>query len=378
MDNPQAKLNLAFRPHSPISDPVAFQGRVEQRNRVEAALDTPGLHVVIYGERGAGKTSLANVAVSRTKFIPLFCEEGTTYADICRAIFTYLQSDDPEHIVYDAKSGIASVKGVKYSLTSLSGNELRLILPENAISIVIDELDRIKDDSTFRHIAELCKHLSTYRPNVTLVLVGVSDTASQLLNGHASNSRNLRQVQIGRMSPAELHSILKYGENILSLRFSDEVTSKIIRTCDNLPYFLHLLAMNAAREAISRGDNKVEISDYFQGLLSAANDCDEELRSSYDRAIKSAKTETYRRIVWALAEHDDVSIAAAKLTERANDIAASESDHAVKVQAVAWAARKLLAEDRGAILREVPIGFYMFSNPLMRGYVRLLIEGKRS
>ena len=55
-------LQTAFRPHSPIEDPNAFFGRDSERTCVLEALSQAGLQVVVYGERGCGKTSLVNVA----------------------------------------------------------------------------------------------------------------------------------------------------------------------------------------------------------------------------------------------------------------------------------------------------------------------------
>ena len=38
-----------------------FAGRREQMDRAFAAVFSPGEHAVIYGERGVGKSSLANI-----------------------------------------------------------------------------------------------------------------------------------------------------------------------------------------------------------------------------------------------------------------------------------------------------------------------------
>ena len=54
-------LATIFTPSTPIDQRGLFRGRIEQVLQLTSALVEPGRHVVLYGERGVGKTSLANV-----------------------------------------------------------------------------------------------------------------------------------------------------------------------------------------------------------------------------------------------------------------------------------------------------------------------------
>src|SRR6266511_2125640 len=55
------RVGVAFSPAAPIRETDVFTGRTEQLRRVVDAINQQGQHVLIYGERGVGKTSLANV-----------------------------------------------------------------------------------------------------------------------------------------------------------------------------------------------------------------------------------------------------------------------------------------------------------------------------
>src|SRR3990172_6261218 len=55
------KLQQAFTPHQPISLPEFLAGRLDLLHRITDAINTEGLHVVVYGDRGTGKTSIARV-----------------------------------------------------------------------------------------------------------------------------------------------------------------------------------------------------------------------------------------------------------------------------------------------------------------------------
>src|SRR5262245_47972920 len=50
-----------FQPRSPITTRELFAGRWAQLREVSDAVNQAGLHPVIFGERGVGKSSLANV-----------------------------------------------------------------------------------------------------------------------------------------------------------------------------------------------------------------------------------------------------------------------------------------------------------------------------
>src|SRR4051812_18652108 len=89
-----AQIARAFSPSAPI-DRRAFAGRVVQITDVINACTQRGQHVVIFGERGAGKTSLANalVHILGARFATpacgsINCDQTTTFASLWKAIFS--------------------------------------------------------------------------------------------------------------------------------------------------------------------------------------------------------------------------------------------------------------------------------------------------
>src|SRR5262245_7615521 len=61
------KANRTFSPAAPIDQLTLFAGRIQELRRVIDATTTRGQHVVIFGDRGVGKTSLANIALEILK-----------------------------------------------------------------------------------------------------------------------------------------------------------------------------------------------------------------------------------------------------------------------------------------------------------------------
>jgi hypothetical protein len=64
----QDALALVYTPGSPIENPDLFSGRDELLVELRRALPVVGVHVVLFGERGVGKTSLWNVLLHERRF----------------------------------------------------------------------------------------------------------------------------------------------------------------------------------------------------------------------------------------------------------------------------------------------------------------------
>lgn len=56
-----ARIGRVFSPGAPVDKYTLFAGRTEHVREVLNAVNQRGQHVVLFGERGVGKTSLANV-----------------------------------------------------------------------------------------------------------------------------------------------------------------------------------------------------------------------------------------------------------------------------------------------------------------------------
>ena len=229
-----------------------------------------------------------------------------------------------------------------------------------------------------------------------LTMAFVAETAGGLLRGHASNFRNILEVPLDRMLEPGLRDILSHGEAVLSMKFSDEVSTEIIELCDRMPYFLHLLAKHAAKAAMELGAPTVELDDLSRGSVEAAEAADQQLRTSYDHAVmadgevgfirkmslwgagffgrNTEKTDTsvYQRIIWAMANLPKKGNNVAEITLQVNKIRIEMSDSDLTEKAVRIALKRLTSTKKGQILAQPFPDRYSFSSPLMKGFVRLV------
>ncbi|MEK7206277.1 MAG: ATP-binding protein, partial [Pseudomonadota bacterium] len=54
-------IRKIFTPHKPVESSDFFFGRQKEVQKLIEQLNTPGQHSLLYGDRGVGKSSLANV-----------------------------------------------------------------------------------------------------------------------------------------------------------------------------------------------------------------------------------------------------------------------------------------------------------------------------
>src|SRR5260370_7026427 len=89
------EANQLFTPSTPITVAELFAGRQDQAFRIVDGIGERGRHIILFGERGVGKTSLVQIIPyllpapkSQTvKFARVQCFPTDGYSSICKKIF---------------------------------------------------------------------------------------------------------------------------------------------------------------------------------------------------------------------------------------------------------------------------------------------------
>lgn len=185
-----------FTPHGPIDEDALFAGRADIVMEIVDLVFQKGCHGIIYGERGVGKTSLANILrdriFSRTQAFRLIkrnCTAQHNFSLIWRHAL-----DDFEYDGKDSKEFISN-DATAYDVYKI----LRLMELKHAPIIVIDEFDRVSDEGTYVKMADLIKTLADSGSASTILVVGVGESVHQLFGGHLSIHRNVRQIMMPKM-----------------------------------------------------------------------------------------------------------------------------------------------------------------------------------
>ena len=199
-----ARLSTVFTPGAPVKSRDLFAGRVDQVLQITAALPQAGRHIVIYGERGVGKTSLANVL---TEFlypigddkvmeaVRLNCNTNDTFKSLWTKAFKAAKIEIPDGWTYGTPDP----------------DEIRSLLEdlEDPLVLVFDEFDRVDDDEALSLLADTIKALSDHAVDTKIVIVGVGSSIDQLIGEHESVQRAIEEVSVQRMSEEDMSDIIR-------------------------------------------------------------------------------------------------------------------------------------------------------------------------
>jgi hypothetical protein len=292
-------LNV-FTPTRAIDDPVRFAGRKEQVDVVATALITREAELLIFGERGSGKSSLALMlyaiatgnyqlldyyglrehlekkghipiinlnapwTTDRTTFNTVWVDgtrkslDQVLHSALTRradnrfgpGLLAYLpkEADQTEVIskigfdkVFTGETSVKTVSVPAKPINIKDGFELATqqysaAYPERELLIIVDEFDTVTDTSD---MAPLMK-----TANARFALVGIASTIAELLPEHGSIARATHAVDLPPMTDEELAGIVTIGSYILAeyVSYTDAAIEAIARAAHGSPFWCQFLA----------------------------------------------------------------------------------------------------------------------------------------
>jgi len=315
------RVAKVFTPRMPVSNRDFFAGRLEQLETIADAVSQSGLHVVIYGERGVGKTSLANIIEplihvvdegdedqanqSERIVVKVNASTGETFSAIWRKALGEISFNQGRR---DAGFGdtrqmeqrsFLDALGIEGDVTVDQIRKSFGALPRAVF--VIDEFDRVAS-RVAPSFTDLIKMLSDFAVPVTVVLVGVSSTVADLIADHESIGRSLVQIELPRMKRKELLDIIQKAERVLEVKFEDDASKLIAHMSQGLPHYTHLLGLHSVREAAKQLRRNVTADDVYRACEKSVKQAQQSITQKHSDAVHSAHKEAlYRPILVACA-----------------------------------------------------------------------------
>lgn len=297
-------INL-FTPKSPITSPIRFAGREKPLEDLTDALLTKGADLVLFGERGCGKTSMANmlhniatghlelldyydlrermerkgyflsIIPGRTqpkKFNVIWVDGfKRTVEEVINIALTrrrqkefgpgllYYLPTEADQVEVSSKIGFDKVFTAEAELKEIhvtpkpinikEGFELAMQRYadkyEEEVLIIIDEFETITDKS------EISQYMKSAK-NARFVLVGIAETTLDLLGEHASIARETEAIKLGPMTEKELRQIISIGSTILSPNYSFHplAVDEIVKNSYGSPFWCHFFAKALIQEEL--------------------------------------------------------------------------------------------------------------------------------
>ncbi len=306
----RAKLRHAFTPSQPIGDRRMFAGREATLRTVISAIEDQRLHLVLYGDRGIGKTSLLHMlaqAATEARYIVIYtsCGADADFDDTFRSAAA--------EIPVRFHSGFAPT-----AEQAEQGSTLFDLLPEERLSprqfadmcarltgtrvlIVLDEFDRCENPEFRRDVAELIKNLSDRLGRVQLVLAGVAADLTQLVLHIPSIRRNIFALRVPKMSDAEALQIVSNGERESDLNFDNGARELIVAVSRGSPYLTNLLCFHASQTALLDGRDSVKAADVADAIENAHAEFESRLSKSVRAKLRRLKTADHQANLKAAA-----------------------------------------------------------------------------
>ena len=379
------RLSKSFTPHRPIDLPDFFAGRINVLFRASDAVNTAGLHVILFGDRGTGKTSIAHVLavglqdqtqIGGRRAILTSCSSTDDYASIWRKVFQEIYiSERQMGLVQGAPVHIRERLDVDSTITD--PNDARLLIQSlpNPMIIIIDEFDRVNNaNDTTKLMADTIKLFADANVRSTIILVGVAESIGELMAEHQSVTRNLAQIHVEPMNVDELSEIIQKGFQRTNLKYEAGLDRKIADLSQGYPHYTHLLGLWSGRHALQEGRDIVTYADLDKAIADALQNAAGGVQQEYERAVASARKDAlFREVLLAcsLAKKDPLGRFSAvevrsplrRLTGHDYDTGAFQSHLA-----------KFCEPERGPVLKKSGIRRnyrWRFVNPQLIPYIRL-------
>jgi Cdc6-like AAA superfamily ATPase len=376
-----------YTPSYPIEIKELFSGRTEQMRSVFDFIRQKGKHIIVYGDRGVGKTSFSNVikviCESDQQVAKVSCSTDDTFETLFHNVLsklTYDYEEAQQKIGFGSeieKTNKSLIFSNLYNSEQLNIQVLTSVFDLINPIVILDEFDRLNSEKFNKALfTDLIKNLADNLPNTTLIIVGVSEDVSSLIAQHLSIERNLSQIYMPSMSPDEITAIITKGEEPLELTFDENVKNRVINLSSGYPHFTHSLCYYSTTAAV--WDNSSKISDQHLNIAikQTIDNAHESLRNSYRTATLATKPNIYQEVLNAasIVATDEYGYFQANDLE---DILSKLLGKVVKVNNFTFHLGKFCADERGEIFTMTGAKNrhrYKFKNPLMKAFIRLKME----
>lgn len=272
IDAAMSRRKLALRDVMGASQPVSgrdsFAGRHDAMSQLISSIEQQRVHVVIYGERGIGKTSLTQVfaeTAREARYLVLYGSCGTEaqFDTMFRSFAARIPRLYHKSILPNSPEAEAGDNFDVMLEENFGPRELADLFAEvtgTRVIIILDEYDRVLDVSFRRDVAELIKNLSDRAARVQLVLTGVAQNLDELIGYAPSIRRNIVGLPMRPLSVSEVRDVLAIGEEAAEIRYSDEAVAMVTAMAGGSPYLVRLIAHQAGLVALSERKSVVDES----------------------------------------------------------------------------------------------------------------------
>lgn len=395
----EGAIQRFLTPAKPISDPEHLKGRSDALRKIARAFSVDGRQVFIFGDRGIGKTSLAQTAAtlhqtSDAHPIKVGCSKSTTLFEVVR--------DISQRAVSEARGRKRSISlgSLSVGLHGLSlefrqqvdqGNVPTPTSLNQAISLLkytlsmhskqpvllIDEFDQIRDNEQIKNFADFMKQVADQDLNARIIYCGIGGNIESLIGEHYSADRYIAPVELQRINVGGLLDIINDVIDAMDLKIHKNMSFRICQISDGFPYYVHLLMEKILWEVFDDEKPMVNIQPrhFDAGVSVGISDAQTSLKLIYNNAVQKY-SDDYQEVLWAIADRPQLRRQVTEIYDNSYKRIMKDRKNRRMLSKNTFNARLLsLKKDRhGSILTPKGAGWYEFTENAVRGYVRLMAQ----
>jgi hypothetical protein len=285
--------------HGPLQE--LYPGRAAETRLMMQAVRDPAKHILLYGERSLGKTSLSNtfwrnrstldqpVLVARVQVYP--SDDFSSLWSRALAEFKTVYRDSQE-----IQSEFAHVS------PDIVRREFQKLPAHLGAIMIVDEFDLLRTREARELTATLLKSLHDHSTNVTIILIGVAENIEELIINHQSLRRVLTLIRLERMSIGDLTKILDSRLRLTPLKISDDARTEIVALSCGLPYYVQTLGRFATLNAIKNHRLRVESEDVNAATENFLDESSKLFDNDYQLAVESRQYKNiFQEVILACA-----------------------------------------------------------------------------
>jgi hypothetical protein len=397
----QTLLRDVFTPGGPANR--TYVPRPLPESDLKAALAQPGTQVVIYGESGAGKSSMAVRVLQDQKrpSITTRCTSDMTYADVLTSGFFNSQAfvrtgkkqaDEVELLLKsqlgDTRKATASSQ-VGHKVTNensyapvveapISAEHLAAVLGRRKLTWIIDDFHKVSAETkeSLSHALKVFSDSSTDYPDTQIVVLGAAENAAEVWGSPANMHNRLVTIPLDPLTPDALGKVLDSGAELMNADFS-AVRADILRHSVGIVGVTHALAhaccLAAGLDKRSRKLAAITHEDLDTARKQYVRTRSEGIKKDFAQAVRRKASGKYNNcalIIRALATFTDAGATHAELLP----VVRGFSDNQYPTGNLTTYLKQLQTEDRASVVRKTPEGYFRFASPLMHTYAAVLFE----
>ncbi len=373
-------IDEVFTPSSPIENAELFSGRYRQIDAIKDAVREKGQHALMYGLRGAGKTSLANMSVylfENLMSIKITCNREDTFNSIWeRALrkIRFVASTKTVGFISSEKNEVLPIEVPDQNKISATEVEQILLGINGNMLFIFDEFDMIKSKKVKSQMADIIKLFSDNLPHVTVLIVGIAESVDELIGEHPSIERCMKQIELPLMSDEEAKDMILRNLSYLKMKINNDILLKIIDMASGFPNYLHLICKYAAKAAVCEKSVQISGKHFDEAVIKSIENSDYTIKNTYLKAVKTASAKNRFAdvlLACALADADESnSFDTNDVLEKYNQITGQQH----KKESIHYNLGMLCKKERAEILvksKKSKTTRYKFSKPLIKAFVKL-------